>query len=110
MSEVPEVIRQLLCRTLDIRCVTALDLRPACDPRLDEVPARPERHGLLELCEKLGPLGAGPDDRHVALEDVPELRELVDPRPPQEPADACRPGIALLGPGRAPFLRVRAHR
>ena len=43
------------------------------------------------------PLGARPDEAHVPAEDVPELRELVEPGPAQQlpgPRDA---GVALAG-------------
>ncbi|MGA2522499.1 MAG: hypothetical protein ABSG81_16960, partial [Acidimicrobiales bacterium] len=42
----------------------------------------------LELLDEEGALGAGPDERHVALEDVPQLRQLVETGDPQDPADA----------------------
>src|SRR5205085_9482943 len=90
--------------------VTAPHLRPAGDPRLDEVAPRPERDGLLQLGQELRPLGPGPDDRHVALQYVPELRQLVDPRPPQEATEPGRARVALLRPRRAAFLGVGPHR
>jgi hypothetical protein len=38
---------------------------------------------LPELAHELRSLGAWPDEAHVALEDVEELRELVERRPAQ---------------------------
>jgi hypothetical protein len=38
------------------------------------------RDSLLELIHEVRPLGTRTDERHVAAENVPELRQLVDAR------------------------------
>ena len=40
-----------------------------------------------EVLQQLGPLGARADQAHLAAQHVPELRQLVEPRLAQEPAD-----------------------
>ena len=49
---------------------------------------RPERHLGLEVVEELRPLRPRADDRHLAAQDVPELRQLVEAEEAQEPAAA----------------------
>ena len=51
----------------------------------------------LEQVDELRALRAWADDRHVALEHVPQLRELVEVRPAQEAAGRRRARIAGLG-------------
>src|SRR5262249_15816464 len=52
----------------------AVHLRPAGDARLHAVAEHVLRDLVLELAHEGRPLGARADDRHVAGEDVPELR------------------------------------
>src|ERR1700759_5811786 len=72
----------------------SVDLRPAGDARFHAMAGGVVSHRVLiehvaGLCG--GRVGPRPDDRHVAAQDVEELRELVEARPPQEtpqPRDA----------------------
>src|SRR3712207_1647163 len=59
------------------------DLPQAGDPGLDEEPAVHVRPVLLDLPVDVRPR---PDERHLALEDVDELRELVERVPAEEAA------------------------
>src|SRR5260221_18527 len=79
----------------------AVDLRPASDARLDLVAEHVLRNAVLELRDEVGTLGPWADDRHVPLEHVPELRELVDVEPPEDPADWCRTRVVVARPDRA---------
>ena len=55
--------------------------------------------------------GAGADEAHVAAHDVPELRQLVERQPPQQPARARDARIAFVdGEARALPLRADLHR
>ncbi len=82
------------------------------DARLHLVPEHVLRNPVLELLDEEGPLRARADDGHVALEHVPELRQLVDVVLAQPAADAawragrCRG--AQIGPGHV--LGVDRHR
>ena len=51
---------------------------------------------LVVLLDLVAQCGTWPDDAHVAAQDVPELRELVDRRSPQNAPDSCDPAIALV--------------
>src|SRR5690242_10322122 len=51
-----------------------IHLRPAGDARLDLVAQHVLRDAVFELLDEEGAFGPRADDRHVALEHVPELR------------------------------------
>src|SRR5438128_12269707 len=50
------------------------------------------------------------DEAHVAPNDVPELRQLVEPGPPQRAPDARDPWIIRDGNGGPLAVRTRGHR
>ena len=111
MPQVPEVVRELHGRRLRTCRVALAHLRPAGQPGLDEVPARPVRHAAAQLLEELGTLRPRPHQRHLAAEDVPQLRKLVEPRSAHE--GAGRRDARVVGPrpdGLARTLGVGAHR
>ena len=81
----------------------AVDLRPAGDPRLDVEPVQLALVVLVDLVAKRRPRA---DHRHVAANDVPELRQLVERQAPKDAADTgdarvaaidCVAGAELLG-------------
>src|SRR5437870_3896444 len=73
--------------------------------------ARPERHGSLDLGDELRTLGPRAHDRHVPAQDVPELRQLVDPRPAHEAPRSRHAWIVRRSPDRGTGLfRVVTHR
>ena len=59
-------------------------------------PLLEERNGEGEVHEELGPLGARTDEAHLADEDVPELRQLVEATLSQEATDLGDARIVLL--------------
>src|SRR5256885_682720 len=67
--------------------VAELDLPCTGDPRARTEPAH---RGLVVVPDLLGQGGPGADEAHLALNDVPQLRELVEARHPQEAPDARR--------------------
>src|SRR5436305_9936082 len=69
----------------------AMDLRPAGDARLDVVPAGIERDTLLVLPIVRKRMWPRANQRHVALDDIEQLRQLVD-------APATKPGAHLGHP------------
>src|SRR5437764_4121589 len=111
MPDVPQVIRELLGRTDAIGCVAAPVLRPSRQPGLYEEPPIPVRDALFEHPDELGPLRPGADDGHLAADGVPQLRKLVEPRPPQNSPDSRDPRIAFGSPAGLPArLTGRDHR
>jgi hypothetical protein len=65
---------------------------------------------LLQLVHEDRPLGPRPDEAHVAPEDVPELRQLVDARLAHERAVSRHARVVLHGPHGAIPLRILVHR
>ena len=88
-----------------------MHLRPAGDAGLHAVAQHVARDLVLELAHERRPLGARADDRHVAGEHVPDLRQLVERPRAQELADARAARIVLDRPHRtARRFGVDAHR
>ena len=66
---------------------------------------------VLELRDEQRTLRPRPDDGHVALEDVPQLRQLVDVRSAQQLADRRPPRILLAREHRTRLgFRILVHR
>src|SRR5262245_18312420 len=84
------VLEPLLARRV---AAPAVDLGPSVDACLDLVAQHVLRDAMLELFDEERPLRPRPDDRHVALQHVPELRPLVEVVTSQERAD---PGRAIV--------------
>src|SRR5690349_19907762 len=63
-----------------------------------------------QLRDEMRPLGSRADEIHLALENVPELRDLVDANHANDTADARPAIIAFLRPNQSFFLDVNAHR
>ena len=66
------------------------DLPQPGQPRLDPEPL--PRPGVVQLGLP-GKRRTGADEAHVAPQDIPQLRQLVDAQPPEPAADAGDPGI-----------------
>src|SRR3954447_10332312 len=107
-----DVVQVVLDPLLERRVAApAVDLRPAGDPRLHLVPQHVLRDPVLELLEEIRTLGPWPDDRHVAAEHVPELRQLVDVETPQPLAHGRAPRVVVACPHWSAFvLRPLVHR
>src|SRR5687767_3560135 len=70
----------------------AVDLRPAGDAGLHLVAQHVLRNAVLELLDEERPLRARTDDRHIALQHVPELRQLIEVELAQPAPERRRPG------------------
>src|SRR5262249_21807379 len=68
----------------------AVHLRPAGDPGLDLEPTTLPRRVALDLVAERR---SRADHAHVAAHDVPELRQLVDRQPAEDPARARDPRV-----------------
>src|SRR3954454_24737683 len=87
-----------------------MNLRPAGDSGLDQEPTIPEGHLSLEHIDVLRTLGPGPDDAHLAAEDVPKLRNLVPAGSPEDATDSRDARVASGGIHGHSGLGVRDHR
>src|SRR4051812_23382818 len=66
---------------------------------------------MLELIDEVRPLRPRTDERHVAFEDVPELRQLVEIEASQHPAERRAPWIVVARPdGAGLAFGVVVHR
>ena len=74
-------------------------------PDLNLVPEHVLRKLLLELLDEVRPLGPRPDQGHVALQDVPDLRQFVHVEPAQEPPDRGAPRVVLARATPGPVSR-----
>ena len=98
-----EVVRELLRHR---RLVAAAHLREAGEPRADDEPLPVRRQLRGELLEEARTDRARADERHVAAQDVPELRQLVELRRLQAAADAR---VLVLGAADELLAEVRAE-
>ena len=83
MTEVVEVVLQLLERVALVAGVAVLHLGPSGEAGPDQVAQLVERQLLGELVDVVRLFGAGSDHRQVAPQDVDHLRQLVEVRPAQ---------------------------
>src|SRR5262245_47403491 len=106
-----DVVQVVLDALLDRRVAApAVDLRPAGDAGLHLVAQHVLRNLVLELLDKEWALGAWPDDRHVAAENIPELRQLVDVKAAEPAAEWRRTRIVVARPDRTGhILSVYEH-
>src|SRR5438094_9395432 len=100
MPDVVEVVlelRQILFERLRVR---KFDLRPTGDTGPHQATRAVQRQFPRELLDELWPLRTRSDDAHAPTQDVPELRQLVEPRAAQESADARHALIVGRRPAR----------
>src|SRR5713101_8468621 len=89
MADVVEIVLKLLDRVFIALAVRIIHLRPSGNPRFYQVPEMVKRNLFLILFGAPDPLRAWTDQTHVALEDIPKLRQLIEPQFPQ-PAPSTR--------------------
>src|SRR5829696_5165692 len=70
----------------------AIDLPPAGDPSQHLVSWAEQFEVRSDL---VGGQGARADEAHLPLEDVPELRQLIEAEAPKDTANPCQAGIGL---------------
>ena len=108
MEEVAEVVPEL---HIGLRGVRPHHLREARDAGLENEAETVGGDVTRERRDELRPLRPRPDEAHRPPDDVKELRELVEARLPEQPADAGRPLVVRRGESRARARLGRpAHR
>src|SRR5262249_58518160 len=93
-------VRLLLDLWVEAVGVAVADRRPAGGAGKDRAADRVIRNVLAEQGQVRDGVRPRPDQVHVAAQDVDELRQLVEPEPPQPVADARDPILILLDPFR----------
>src|SRR4051794_12930240 len=101
MTQVKELVLQLLQRVSFRAGVAVLHLRPAGQSRPYPVAEVVERDLAGELTHVMRLLGAGADDGQVATEDVHDLRQLIEMGTAHEVAERSDPRVVLT----RPFIR-----
>ena len=90
--------------------VLVVDLRPAGDAGPHAVALPVVGDLLVQRADELGPLRAGPDNRHLALEDVEELRQLVEADRADDAAHRRDARVVFLRPdGAGADFGIGAH-
>src|SRR5690606_21877003 len=108
--DVVEVVFELLAELVDGGGILVFRLRPPGEAGLDGKAKGELGDLLLDPRDVLRPLRARSDDRHVAAEDVPKLRELVDAGLAHEATNARDARVILRGELGAGGLRIGPHR
>lgn len=114
MLDVEEVVMKLLEHVVEFDHMPLVDLRPARNPRTDDVAIAVERQGRLVPFGKRDCFRPGPDPAHFAAQDVDDLRQLVDAGLAEERAEPRDALVALRGhagdPRLVAFRRLRHMR
>src|SRR5689334_2660469 len=108
--DVEQVVLQLLPRVFDGCAIGILDLRPTGESGRNQMALFVIGDLFSQLRYEMRPLGSRADKIHLALENVPKLRDLVDANFANDAAHARRAIVAFLRPNRSFFLGVNAHR
>src|SRR6266568_2500947 len=95
MPDIIEIIFELLDCVLVALAVRIIHLRPAGDTRFYQVPEMIKRNCPLIAFGAFIPLRAWTDQAHVALEDIPKLRQLVEPQFAQPTPKGSDPRVAF---------------
>src|SRR5690625_4732562 len=96
MLDIIEVIFEFFDGVFDAGGVSLLHLGPAGDTRFDAMTPLIEWNLFLELTDECSLLGSRPDDAHVALENVPQLGQLVQTEATQNTTDR-RDAVVVTG-------------
>ncbi len=108
--DVVKVVAQLLHGILDGSAVPIPHLRPPRKSGSDRVALGVEGNLRAQLLDEERALGPRTDEAHVPSQHVPELRQLVEPRLADHPADGGDTIVAVLRPHGRPRLGIGAHR
>lgn len=89
----------------------AVDLRVAGDAGAHRVANVVADVFFSEFAGEFGPFGPRSDQTHIAAQDIPELRKLIDTETTQIESEPRASRVAGNGPNRAEFaLRLHMHR
>ncbi len=110
MTEVEELVLELLERLGLAPRVLILDLRPAGETRTHEVAQSVVRDLADELGDDLRLLGPRPDHGELTPQDVDDLREFVEVRAPQDPTEPRDPHVVRRSPIGGLVGRAAPHR
>src|SRR5690606_23033111 len=78
--------------------VAVLDLRPPCKTGTNEMAQVVERKLLAQLTHVKGLLRSGTHNSQLSSQDIHHLRQLIEMRPAEDPAERGNPRVVLTGP------------
>src|SRR5215217_8705753 len=99
--DVEQVVLKFLPCIFDRRAVGIRDLGPARESRRDQMSLLVKRDLFGQLSHEMRTLGPWANEAHLAFQDMPELRNLIDASLANNASDACRARVAFSGPDRA---------
>src|SRR5215472_4669303 len=97
MPDVVKIVFELLDRVLVALAVRIIDLSPPCNPGFYQMPKMIKWNCPFIALGALDPFCAWTNQADIALENIPKLRQLIKPEPPQPPADSGNTRIAFMG-------------
>src|SRR5262249_37924075 len=97
-------------RVLERSAIRVTDLRPSGQPRLDQVTLGVVRDSLSKLFDKDRALRPRPNQTHLTVNDVNQLRQFINPQFANPPAHWGHARIGFAAPDRAVRFGVHAHR
>ncbi len=109
MLQVIEIKCELLDGISLIIGIAVVHLSPPGDAWADKVPVGVEGDTRRESLHEHRTFGTRPNKTHVTFQYVPQLRYLVHPDAPQQPANASQPLIDFGGELRPMALRIENH-
>src|SRR5262249_47346276 len=107
--DVEESELQLSLGIFHARAISILDLSPPGKPRSHGVALREEWQASLQHFAEVRLLRARTYQAHLPMQDVEELRQLIQAVTANKGADASNTAIAIGGPARTPLLPILAH-
>src|ERR1043166_2880731 len=108
--DVKKIVLKFLTRIFDRRAVRILDLRPTRQTRRDQMSLFVKRNLLGQLGHEVRTFRTWSNKTHLAFQNVPELRYLIDTNLANDAPDARRARIAFARPNRTTLFSVDAHR
>ncbi|MNH09143.1 hypothetical protein D3C79_685870 [compost metagenome] len=109
MLDVVKIMLNLDARIIGIGSITVHHLRPATDPRTHYMAIHIKGDLPLELVDKGTLFRPRPNQAHVPLEDIEELRQLIDAQLADHLAHAGDTHVTVLGELSSSLFRVLAH-
>src|SRR5262249_36600085 len=107
--DVEEIQLQLSFGVFHACAIAIFDLRPTRESRTHSMALSEERQAGFQHFAEVGLFRARTNQAHFSMQNVEELRQLVQPVTANDCADASDPAVAVGGPTWAALLRILAH-
>src|SRR5215203_2576752 len=108
--DIKKIVLKFLASVLYRRAIRILNLRPARESRCNQMSLLVERNLLGQLRHEVRAFRAWSNETHLALENVPELRNLIHSNLPYDATNTCRAGIAFASPNWSILFGINSHR